>query len=187
MGMMHKMMGVMMDSMSTDEKQDSMMQMMPMMMKRIQGSEIMGLIGKEMMDLMFVARQSQFGFDETIQKVKQCGEDAGWFNPMINNHEELEKNLGLEDPNKVATVSMCIARSAARILNVEKRLGVMMPLQINIFEEEGRVYVSWMNLSLMGKAFGSVVSEIMKKAESDLVKTLETVLQKEDEEKGEDK
>ncbi len=41
---------------------------------------------------------------------------------MINNHYEIEMNFGLENPNRVATISMCIPRSAYEILNHEEKL-----------------------------------------------------------------
>ena len=169
MGMMDLMMNGMMNSMSAEEKQDTMLKLMPEMVKRIKGSELLTLIGDQLSNMMFVTHQSNFGFSETIQKIKDSGEAFGWYNPIITNHYEIEMNLGLEYPNRVATVSMCIPRSAHTILKVNKKLAVMMPMQINIYEDNGTVFITWMNIKMMGKLFGETVSEIMTKAVEDLM------------------
>jgi len=105
--------------------------------------------------------------------------ESGWYNPTIQNHLEIERNFGLKEPNKVASVSMCIPRSAYKILKVDKKLAVMMPLQINVHEEEGQVYVTWMNIKMMGKLFGSAVAAVMDEAAQGLADVHECILQQE--------
>ena len=178
MGIMDQMMNGMMNSMSPDDKQNTMLKIMPEMIKRVKSSEITALIGSQLSNLMFVTHKSKFGFAETIQKVKESGEDFGWYNPTINNHFEIEKTFNLENPNKVATVSMCIPRAAYEILKENKQLAVMMPLQINIYEEDGNVYIAWMNIKMMGKMFGETVSKIMEKAEEDLMEVHKDIIEK---------
>lgn len=176
MGMMDQMMSGMMNSMNPDEKQDTMLKLMPEMFKRIKSSEIMVLIGGQLNNMMFITHKSKFSFSETIQKIKENGEAFGWYNPMINNHYEIEMNLGLENPNRVATVSMCIPRSAYKILKVDKKLAVMMPLQINIYEENSQVFITWMNIKMLGKMFGETVSQIMGKAVDDLMEVHKDII-----------
>jgi len=179
MAMMDRMMNGMVGSMSSKEKQDTMLKLMPEMMKRIKGSEIAKMIGELMSGMMFVTHKSRLGFAETIQEIKRRGEEAGWYNPTIHNHLEIERNFGLKDPNKVANVSMCVPRSAYEILKVNKKLSVMMPLQISVFEEEGQVYVTWMNIKMMGRLFGSTVAAVMDEAARGLADVHEGVAEKE--------
>lgn len=176
MGMMDQMMNGMMNSMNPDEKQDTMLKLMPEMIKRVKSSEIMALIGKQLGNMMFITHKSKFGFSETIQKIKESGEAFGWYNPMLNNHYEMEMNLGLENPNRVATVSMCIPRSAYQILKVDKKLAVLMPLQINVYEENGQVFITWMNIKMMGKMFGETVSQIMVKSVEDMLEVHKNII-----------
>ncbi len=178
MGIMDQMMSGMMNSMTPDDKQDTMLKLMPEMIKRIKSSEIMALIGDQLSNMMFITHKSKFGFAETIQKIKENGESFGWYRPMINNHYEIEMNFGLENPNRVATISMCIPRSAYEILKVDKKLAVMMPLQLNVYEENGQVYITWMNIKMMGKMFGEKVSQIMGKAVEDLMEVHEDIIDK---------
>ena len=178
MGVMDQMMSGMMNTMSPDDKQNTMLKLMPEMIKRVKSSDITALIGSQLSNTMFVTHKSKFGFAETIQKIKENGETFGWYRPMINNHYEMETNFGLENPNRVATISMCIPRSAYEILKVDKKLAVMMPLQINVFEEEGQVYITWMNIKMMGKMFGETVSKIREKAEEDLMEVHKDIIEK---------
>lgn len=164
MGVMDSMMNAMMGSMSPNEKQDSMLKMMPGMMKGIKGSEIADLIKKQIFKTMFLKFKSRFEFAETVQKIKESGLEFGWYNPIVTNHYEIEQDLGLADPNKSAMISMCIPRSAYKILKENKQAGAFMPMQINVYEEEGQVYVSWFNIEMMGKMIGPVTAEVMKSA-----------------------
>jgi uncharacterized protein (DUF302 family) len=71
---------------------------------------------------------------------------------------------------------MCLPRSAYKILKVNKKLGVMMPLQITIYEEDGQVYCSWLNIDKMGKMMGSTIAEVMKKSSDDLINVLKEII-----------
>jgi hypothetical protein len=48
----------MVGSMSSEEKQDTMLKLMPEMMKRVKGSEIVGMLEGLMSSMMFFARLS---------------------------------------------------------------------------------------------------------------------------------
>ena len=58
----------------------------------------------------------------------------------------------------------------------------MMPLQINVFEENDQVYITWMNIKMMGKMFGETVSKVMEKAEEDLMEVHKDIIEKGEEE-----
>ena len=177
MGMMDAMMSAMTGSLSPEEKQDTMLKMMPEMVKQIKKEDIMELMGSFMNKKMFLTHKSKFGFTETIQRIKSTGEEHGWYNPIITNHYEIEQNFDLPEPNRVATISMCIPRSAYKILKENKKLAVMMPLQINVYEEDGQVYITWMNIEMMGKLFGDTVSQVMKDASKGLMNVHKDILQ----------
>ena len=169
MGMMDLMINAMTKSLSPEDKQDTMLKMMPEMVKQIKKEDLMELMGSFVNEMMFITHKSKFDFTETIQRIKSNGEEYGWYNPVITNHYEIEQNFNLPEPNRVATISMCIPRSAYKILKENKKLAVMMPLQINVYEEEGQVYITWMNIEMMGKLFGDTVSQVMKDASKGLM------------------
>jgi uncharacterized protein (DUF302 family) len=171
MGMMDKMMDAMAGSMKPDEKQDMMLEMMPQMVKKIKSKDAFSLLMGTIADLMFSVHKSKLGFEETISAIEKSGKESGWYNPVIIDHYKIEKELGYEDANRVTTVSMCRPHSAHKILKTDKnkRLAVMMPMQINVYETaDGQVHVAWMNIKLMGKMFGAEVAEIMGEAEKNL-------------------
>jgi uncharacterized protein (DUF302 family) len=174
--MMTAMMNGMMNSMSTEDKQDTMLKLMPQMMKSIKGSDVLELVSAQMSEMLFVTKKSRFTFDQTIQKIKISGEDFGWYRPEIQNRKEIELNFGYSDPNSVASVSMCIPRSAHDILKVNKKLAAMMPLQITIYEENNQTYICWLNIKMMGKLFGEKVAEIMGTASDDLLSVLKDII-----------
>ena len=88
MGMMDLMMNAMTNSLSPEDKQDTMLKMMPEMVKQIKKEDIMELMGSFMNKMMFITHKSKFDFTETIQRIKSNGEDYGWYNPVITNHYE---------------------------------------------------------------------------------------------------
>ncbi len=179
MKMMNQMMAVMMDSFTPDEKQDTMLKMMPEMVKNIKMDDVMEVISGMVSEMMFVTKKSRFSFAETVTKVEQNGRDFGWYNPVVTDRHELEQNFSLPEPNKVTAVSMCIPRAGYEILKVNKKLATMMPLQVVIYQEGEDVYISWMNIKMMGKLFGSKVSEIMGNAAQDMEKVLSEIYEEE--------
>ena len=181
MGMMDSMMNAMTGSLSPEDKQDTMLKMMPEMVKHIKREDIMELMGSFISKMMFVTHKSKFDFTETIQRIKSSGEEYGWYNPVITNHYEIEQHFDLPEPNRVATISMCIPRSAYKILKENKKLAVMMPLQINVYEEAEQVYITWMNIEMMGKLFGDDVSQVMQDASKGLMTVHRDILVKEGE------
>ena len=55
-----------------------------------------------------------------------------------------------------------------------------MPMQINVYEEDEQVYVTWMNMRLMGKMFGNKVAEVMAKAADMLMSVHKDIIEKEE-------
>lgn len=171
MGMMDKMMDSMVGSMKPKEKQDMMLEMMPQMVKNIKSKDVFNLLIGTISDLMFSVHKSKLGFEETVSAIEKSGKENGWYNPEITDHYKIEKELGYDDANKVTTILMCMPHSAHKILKNDKnkKLAVMMPLQINVYETaDGQVFVAWMNIKFMGKMFGAEVAEVMGEAEKNL-------------------
>ena len=112
---------------------------------------------------MVVTYESNFNFIETIQKIKKNGFDQGCYNPTINNYYEVERALGLGNPNKVVSISICIPRLAHEALKGNIKLATILPLHIIIYEKEEKVYVAWWNLERMGKMFNKTIAGILQK------------------------
>lgn len=120
---------------------------------------------------LFITHESNFNFIETIQKIKKNGYDEGCFNPTINNYYELERSLGLENPNKVVSVSMCIPRLTNQLLKENIKLAAMIPFHIIVYEKDEKVYVLCWNFEKIRKIFGKTIGGILQK-KSEIVKQI---------------
>ncbi|UWX58471.1 DUF302 domain-containing protein [Chlorobaculum sp. MV4-Y] len=83
--------------------------------------------------------------------------------------------------DRVGSIVVCNPRLASKILAGDKSWGVvaMMPLEIGVYEDsKGQVYVSQMNLSLMGMMFGGTIAEVMGKAGKDVSEAVQPVVVK---------
>ncbi|MCP5046670.1 MAG: DUF302 domain-containing protein [bacterium] len=180
MTMMDKMMDAMMESLEPEEKQQSILKLMPEMIKRVNTADLFDIFQGAISKMMFKTYRSKLGFEETIREIKTRGEAAGWYKPAVANHYDIERELGIADANKVATISMCIPKAAHKILKVNPQLAVMMPVQINVYEDAGHVNIAWMNIGLMGEMFGKVVAGVMKNAIEDLNRVHEDIIEKEE-------
>ena len=72
---------------------------------------------------------------------------------------------------RVKIVALCNADYAHRILDDDrdKVVTTMMPLGIGVYEtKDGNVYMSEMNIGLMGRMFGGTISEVMGEASADI-------------------
>jgi uncharacterized protein (DUF302 family) len=79
---------------------------------------------------------------------------------------------------KVKFVTLCNPHYANRILmnDADKVVTTMMPLGIGIYETvDGNVYMSEMNVGLMGMMFGGTIADVMGDASTDIAKMISNV------------
>ena len=132
----------------------------------ILGAVVAGAIGfYSLPGFMIKEVASPYGFEETIAKVKGNAKSLGWKVPKswkINFQRNLQKTVKVDiGPNQV--MGMCEPQAAADILIHDelKQLSVMMPCKYAVYQKsDGKTYISIMNMSLLGTAFGDVVKEI---------------------------
>ena len=135
----------------------------------ILGAVVTAFIGfKALPSLMITEVPSPLGFEETIKKVKANAKEMGWKVPKswkINFQKNLQKVVKVDiGPNQV--IGICEPQAAADILIHDelKQLSVMMPCKYAVYQKsDGKTYISIMNMSLLGTAFGDVVKEITNK------------------------
>jgi len=115
--------------------------------------------------LMIVSSESRYSFDETVLRIEQSIQKAGWSHKGTNlMSEEISMRAGKGIGVRVAGIKLCKAAYAKDILQDEKSrfASCLMPCTISVWESDaGKVYVSKMNTGLMGKLFGGKMSEIM--------------------------
>jgi uncharacterized protein (DUF302 family) len=76
-------------------------------------------------------------------------------------------------------MSICNPRYASNILADDANRGVtaFMPLAIGVYEDKnGQVYVSQLNVGLLGMMFGGTIAEVMGMAGNDLNEVIASVV-----------
>lgn len=144
------------------------------------GFLLMGIIvWIAMPPMMINVYKSQYGFDETVAAVeKAVTAQQGW---KVSKVFDIQKNIidaGHQDMTRVKIVTLCNPHYANRILSDDKDKVVttMMPLGIGVYEtKDGSIYMSEMNVGLMGMMFGGTIAEVMGDASTDIAKMIAAV------------
>ncbi len=68
----------------------------------------------------------------------------------------------VEFPRQVRLVELCNADHARAVLETNSEVSTLMPCAFGVYEGgDGKVYISGMNMGLMGKMFGGRIAEVM--------------------------
>jgi len=128
--------------------------------------------------IMIVENESKYGFDETVEKIKQASIEKGWKIPAIHRIDKSVNKAG-HFSLPVAVVELCHPDHAAKVLqdDRDKVVTSMMPCRVSIYEtKSGKVIVSRMNTGLISKVFGETVAETMEGATNDTEVIFESVI-----------
>ena len=147
------------------------------------GFLLMGIIvWMAMPPMMINTHTSPYGFDETVAAVKKAvASQKGWEVAKVFDIQKNITDAGYPDMTKVKIVALCNPHYAKRILSEDKDKVVttMMPLGIGVYEtNNGSVYMSEMNIGLMGMMFGGNIAKIMGEASTDIAKMIVAVTAK---------
>lgn len=117
-----------------------------------------------MPSMMIVTKESKLGFDETVAALEKRIPEQGWSIPggkPINMNKAMAKH-GVEFEPRVKLVKLCKAEYAKSVLTTDRYVSCLMPCTMAVWEgDDGKVYLSEMNMSLMAKMFGGNISKIM--------------------------
>jgi uncharacterized protein (DUF302 family) len=90
-------------------------------------------------------------------------------------------DAGYPNMTRVKIVTLCNPHYAKRILtnDKDKVVSTMMPLGIGVYEtRDGSVYMSEMNVGLVGMMFGGTIANVMGDASTDIAKMMDAVTAK---------
>ena len=120
------------------------------------------LVWTVMPSVMILSRESQLGFDETVLALQKSIEARGWVvSGVVDMNKSMAQN-GVELGPRVKLVKLCKPEYAKSVLTTHRHVSTMMPCTFGIWEgDDGRVFVSKMNMRLMAKMFGGNVARVM--------------------------
>jgi uncharacterized protein (DUF302 family) len=118
-------------------------------------------VWKLMPGMMIVEHQSRFGFDETVSKLVGAVKAGGWSVPKVRDMNKTMAKHGVVMKRRVKIVEMCKAPYAKDVLSTDPQVSTLMPCAVGVYERGGKVYLSGMNMGLMGKMFGGNIARVM--------------------------
>ena len=127
---------------------------------------------------MFLENESRFGFDETVEKVKNEFESKSWKVSALHDLQQTLKSFGKEVlPVKV--FSVCHPKHSGRILELddERILSAMMPCRVSIYQKSnGKTYLSRINSLSMAKNFEGIMGEVMTGTSLEIEEILKDII-----------
>ena len=133
-----------------------------------------------MPSLMIVTKECKLGFDETVAALEKRIPEHGW---VISGEKPMDMNKSLAKHGvtfgpRVKLIKLCKPEYAESVLTTDRHISCMMPCAMAVWEgDDGKVYLSKMNLSLMAKMFGGNIAKVMgQKVVNDEEKILEGLL-----------
>jgi len=142
------------------------------------GMVLMGLtVWFTMPLLMLVKCRSKLNYEETVAALSDIvGKKQDW--RVINVNDYQKSTEAFATLERVCSINICNPRSAGKILANDKDRGVtaFMPLALGVYEDKkGQVFISKLNIGLLGKMFGGTIATVMGKAGSDLNEVIKSV------------
>ena len=120
------------------------------------------LIISIMPSIMIITKESKLGFDDTVATVQQRIKEQGWSVKGVSDVKEEINKAGYEFQPRVKIIKLCKAEYAKEVLTTDRFVSCLMPCSISVWEgDDGRVYLSEMNMTLMAKLFGGNISKVM--------------------------
>jgi uncharacterized protein (DUF302 family) len=130
------------------------------------------LVWQLMPRMMFNVYKSPQGFDETVATLQaNVSTKADWKVLEFFDFKQSIDKAGFGPMSRIGAFALCNPRYASRILDEDgnKKVTAMMPLGIGVYEDaEGDIYVSELNVKLLGMMFGGTIAEVMGAAGTDL-------------------
>jgi uncharacterized protein (DUF302 family) len=119
--------------------------------------------------MMLIENESKFGVEETVQKLTQLIEENNW---KVKQKYPLHKGAAKigKQIKPVVVIEFGHSAHSSKILEIDdnRPTAAMMPARIAVYEKENKkVYISRLNLGLMGIMFGGVVKEVMGEAQKE--------------------
>ncbi|MDG5799865.1 DUF302 domain-containing protein [Marinilabiliaceae bacterium ANBcel2] len=119
--------------------------------------------------------ESRYDFDETVERLKENAEDAGWTVPVVHDMQANMERSGLPVlPAKI--IEICNTGHAYNILesDMEKYNMAVLPCRVSVYKKsDGLTYVSWYNYDV----YSAIEHEIAKSYFRQMASDIEDIVQ----------
>ena len=139
-------------------------QLVPFIIGLIVGAILIGVIGwLSMPGMMLVVHQSRYeSVEETCKQLVIAIEANGWKSPAVRNMNKSIAKYDIQMDKQVRIVELCNAKYAKDVLTTNPEVSTLMPCSWGVYEgTDGKIYISGMNMGLMGKMFGGNIAKVM--------------------------
>ena len=114
-----------------------------------------------MPSMMIVTNESKLGFNETVATVKERITEQGWSIKGVSEISQEINKAGYNFKPRVTLIKLCKAEYAKDVLSTDRYVSCLMPCSISVWEgDDGKVYLSEMNMALMAKLFGGNIGKV---------------------------
>ncbi|MEA3496988.1 MAG: DUF302 domain-containing protein [Bacteroidota bacterium] len=113
--------------------------------------------------MMIVQHQSKYStVDETTEALAKSIKANGWsVAGKIRNMNKTIQKHGLDFDREVRIIELCKANYAKDMIETNPEISTMMPCAWGVYEKDGKIMISAMNMGLMGKIFGGNIAKVV--------------------------
>ncbi|MBF0450822.1 MAG: DUF302 domain-containing protein [Candidatus Magnetomorum sp.] len=120
------------------------------------------LVVSLMPSMMIVTKESKLGFDDTVVRLVERIKEQGWSVKIVSDVKQEINHAGYNFQPRVKIIKLCKAEYAKEVLTTDRFVSCLMPCSMAIWEgDDGKVYLSEMNMALMAKMFGGNIGKVM--------------------------
>jgi len=114
-------------------------------------------------DALVTVHESRYrGVDQTCEALKTAIEAEGLKFLKIRDTTASVIKGGVQLDRQVRVIEWCKAQYAHDMLRDNPEVSALLPCAFGVYEgDDGKIYISALNMELMGRAFGGAVAEVM--------------------------
>jgi len=130
------------------------------------------LVWQAMPGMMLIEHRSAHDYEETVAAISNAVEGKkDWKVLAVRDYQKSVQEAGYGTLARVGSLAVCNPHYASMILadDGNKKVTAFMPLGIGVYEKgDGKVYISELNVGLLGMMFGGTIAEVMGYAGKDV-------------------
>lgn len=117
-----------------------------------------------------IEQLSPFGFEKTVDNIVENAQKREWQIPAIHDLQQSMAKSGIS-VKPVKVIEMCKPKYSGQMLEKsdERIVSVMMPCRISVYlKDDGKTYISLINISAMSSAMPENIKKIMTEASDEI-------------------